>query len=692
MEILSPASNMKHIDVAIEEKSDAVYGGLKNWNARNKAINFTEEEYSLLIDMLHSNGIKFYLTLNILMLDDEINDVINFLENNSLPDAFIVADIGLINVLHDKFPDVPLHFSTQFGVHNIFDVDYIESLGGSRAILARELTLKEIKNIQNSANIELECFVWGSQCLSFSGLCFFGTIINGGGGNRGKCIITCRDIYSVGEHQGHYLYVPDMDSINLLGDLDHIDCFKLEGRRRDPEEIRSIIRQIHEGKKSDCNRGYQYGTDLAHNNLYEPINRRVKGVMPAPLLSNVGPNDICIKYDNDRPIEFSTDYSNPNVMYVYTEIKKDYDLMKKNISLDLTISNNNAIREVLLVNHKGEGHTFYEKDSDYIKFNPTELINELEKHNNINLYKIKYKRNNDDNLLISDSLYNQIIEYILKDTIDLVDRKKRNIIKLNKIFLETNKIDVVDEFIDDSFVKIIYDIETVDNLKNIVSIVEKYDDKIIYKLPIFNWSGLDLREYFDALKDKEVMFTRLTQLYLCKDITFKKKYTDYTIYIWNKHSLNYLKKYNIDIYTASFELSFNKNRQILSDVNYQVLLGGWIPMVYTRGCFKHLFGCSNCRENQLNAKHINNVDKNLKFKVYCNDDYRTLINSYPILNDYSRFDNLENVSFRYVSNHDDIDTIKEIIKILKEDNYYDKLKKTDSFKNSYECNLLEGKE
>jgi len=115
-------------------------------------------------------------------------------------------------------------------------------------------------------------------------------------------------------------------------------------------------------------------------------------------------------------------------------------------------------------------------------------------------------------------------------------------------------------------------------------------------------------------------------------------------------------------------------------------------MVYTRGCFKHLFGCSNCRENQLNAKHINNVDKNLKFKVYCNDDYRTLINSYPILNDYSRFDNLENVSFRYVSNHDDIDTIKEIIKILKEDNYYDKLKKTDSFKNSYECNLLEGKE
>lgn len=94
------------------------------------------------------------------------------MKHNTLPDAFIVTDMGLIQELHKEFPYVPLHFSTQFGSHNIDDVNYIKFLNGERAILSRELTLTEIKNIRDNTDIELECFVWGSQCLSFSGLCF----------------------------------------------------------------------------------------------------------------------------------------------------------------------------------------------------------------------------------------------------------------------------------------------------------------------------------------------------------------------------------------------------------------------------------------------------------------------------------------------------------------------------------------
>ena len=180
MEILSPASNMEHIKVAIDNKANAVYGGLKQWNARNKAINFSEDEYELLINKLHNNNIKFYLTLNILMLDNEILEVVKFLHYHTLPDSFIVADIGLIEVLKKEFPNVPLHFSTQFGCHSIDDVNFVESLGGKRAILARELTLSELNKIKENTNIELESFIWGSQCLSFSGLCFFGTLFCGG--------------------------------------------------------------------------------------------------------------------------------------------------------------------------------------------------------------------------------------------------------------------------------------------------------------------------------------------------------------------------------------------------------------------------------------------------------------------------------------------------------------------------------
>ena len=96
MEILSPASNTNHIKVAIDNNANAVYGGIKDWNARNKAVNFTVEEYNFIIDELHKHNIKFFLTLNILMLDEEIEEAINFLKNNKLPDSFIVTDLGLI--------------------------------------------------------------------------------------------------------------------------------------------------------------------------------------------------------------------------------------------------------------------------------------------------------------------------------------------------------------------------------------------------------------------------------------------------------------------------------------------------------------------------------------------------------------------------------------------------------------------
>lgn len=692
MEILSPASNMKHIQVAIDEKANAVYGGLKKWNARNKAINFTNEEYNMLIRELHKNNIKFFLTLNILMLDDEINEVIEFLKNNSLPDAFIVTDIGLIKELHKNFPKVPLHFSTQFGAHNIDDVNYIKSLGGERAILARELTLDEINNIKKQTDIELECFIWGSQCLSFSGLCFFGTLINGGGGNRGKCIITCRDIYSINNDKGHFLYVPDMDCLDLVSKLKDIDCLKLEGRRRNPEEIRKILKKISDKNFSSKSVGYLLGSDICNNKLYEKINTRTKPVMKASLLEDISANDICVKYVNNVPQEFSIDYKDPNVKYIYSEIKKDYAIEKNNLALDLTL-NNNVITEVLYMNYKGTGRTFYGNEKDPIEISLNDLIKQIEEKNrNINIYKIKYQRLNNMPFKINKYTYNDIINYILEDN------KKENYIvkkgksKLDTIYLETNNLNVIEEFINDSFVKIIYNIETIDSLKKIASIIEKYGNKIIYKLPLFNWRSENIKKYLYLLEYQEVMFTRLSQIELCKDIKFKKKYTDYTIYIWNKITLDYLKENNFEEFTSSPELSFKTNKRIFQDDEMQVIIGGKLPLVYTRNCFSHLYNCSNCKNNQCNKKDIKNEDKNLKFEIYCNNDYRYILNENPMLNDYSKIFTDENVKFRYVALGQTIQEIKESINCFKKNNYYEELKNTSFWNNSYEFNLFEGKE
>lgn len=692
MEILSPASNMEHIKVAIDGKANAVYGGLKKWNARNKAINFTTEEYNTLIKELHNNNIKFFLTLNILMLDDEIKEVIDFLKHNTLPDAFIVTDIGLMQELHKEFPNVPLHFSTQFGAHNIDDVNYIKSLSGERAILSRELTLSEINNIRENTDIELECFIWGSQCLSFSGLCFFGTLINGGGGNRGKCIITCRDIYSIDNNQGHYLYVPDMDCINLKSKLDSIDCLKLEGRRRNPKEIQNILERINNNIFSSKTVGYLLGTSIKENNLYEKINTRTKPFMKAKDLENINDNDICLKYDNNIPISFSKDYLDDNVMYIYTEFKKSYDINKKNLSLDLVVDNN-IIKEVLYMNYKGDGKTFFGNNDNLIEIDFNKFIDLIENSNsNINIYKIKYQRTNNKAILIDSSVYSELVQYILKDCKDKEYPITNNNLKLNSIYLDTMDLNVIDKFINDDFVKIIYDISTINNLKNIENVISKYEDKIIYKLPMFNWKSQNLLPYLSLLENKEVMFTRFTQIYLCNDIKFKRKYIDYTIYAWNKKTLKYLKDNGIQEFTTSPELSFETNKKIFENNNMQVIIGGKLPLVYTRNCFSHLFGCGNCKNNQCNTKKIKNDDKNLDFEILCNDDFRYILNKTPILNDYSKVNITDNTTFRYSALGQSLDIIEKSINCFKKDNYYDELKKLDFWKNSYECNLMEGKE
>lgn len=689
MEILSPASNMNHIRVAIDNNANAVYGGIKEWNARNKAVNFTTEEYNFIIDELHKKNIKFFLTLNILMLDEEIEEAIRFLKNNNLPDAFIATDLGLIKRLKKEFPYVPLHFSTQFGAHNVDDVNYIKSIGGVRAILARELTLEEVNNIRKKTDIELECFIWGSQCLSFSGLCFFGTLINGGGGNRGKCLITCRDVYSINGDYGHFLYIPDMNCINLISKLNKINCLKLEGRRRNPKEIAKVLQNINQKIHSEANIGYLYGITLKENKLYEKINSRIKPKLLAKEVPNISDADICIEYFNDKPVTFSKDYQNSNVKYIYTEIKKPYNVTKKNLSLDFNITDN-TVTEILYVNHKGTGHTFYNDNKSYVKLNFSNLIHDIEEKNqSINIYKLKYTKNLEDNYYISSSLYQEVVDYLINDCQNIVRENINNNLLIKKLYLETSDEQVIDFYINDSFVKIIYNIVTINDLKNIKYITKKYKDKIIYKLPLFNWKSENLLPYLKFLNQKEVMFTRFSQLDICKNLKFKKKYCDYTIYIWNKETLMYLKNNGITEFTASPELSYDRNKKIFGINNMQVIIGGQLPLVYTRNCFSHLYGCAGCTKNK---KNISNSDKKMNFEIICNDDYRCIFYKEPILNDYSTVKLNNSTKFRYVALNQNINIIKNVVAKIKEPNYYKKLKNDEYWKNSYQCNLYEGKE
>ena len=229
-------------------------------------------------------------------------------------------------------------------------------------------------------------------------------------------------------------------------------------------------------------------------------------------------------------------------------------------------------------------------------------------------------------------------------------------------------------------------------MKKIEKIINKYGDKIIYKLPLFNWDSQNLTPYLSLLENLEVMFTRFTQIYLCKNIKLKKRYVDYTVYIWNKKTLKYLKDNGIEEFTTSPELSYEMNKNIFEDNNIQVIIGGKLPMVYTRNCFNHLFGCNGCKKCQRDSKQIKNDDKKLDFEIICNDDYRYILNKTPMLNDYSKVNITSSTNFRYSTLGQSLELVEKSVNCLKKENYYKELKKLDFWKNSYECNLTEGKE
>lgn len=690
-EILCPASNLTHIDMAIEEEVDAVYGGLQKWNARNRLINFSLDDYNKALLKLHENNIKFYLTLNVLMLDEEIREVVELFKSKkiSLPDAFIVQDIGIAIILKREFPNVELHFSTQFGAHNKDDLNFIESLNGSRAIIARELNYEEIKKLSKVSNIELEVFVHGFQCMSYSGLCLWGSLLNNGSGNRGKCLTLCRDVYSNKELEGNLLYKPQLNCINMIDKLKNIDSLKIEGRRRSAEYIREVVKMVKD-KKSTENIGHIFENSIEENKLFEIVHSRVKPLYKYSELPGINKNDIFVDFDENKiPIRY-TQQINSNSYYVYSEIKNKYLFDKKNISFEFTIEDN-VIKRIDYLSNKGNS-TFFLDDKEkcnLVKIKSKDFLDFLIQREDVNIYKIKYIRNKEDTYYINVEFLKNVQKFLLETLFE--DEKDNRYVKNKKnkkieLFIESRDIELLKHLIDNNEIKLIFNIDTIKKLKNIDYYINELGDNVIYKLPLFNWNSEDLIEYYSKLENYSVMFTRWSQIFLTKNLRFREKLIDYTVYVWNNYSLKYLEANKIDIFTGSPELSFSKNCDILKDNKKQLILAGQIPLMYTRMCFKHIFNCKSC--DKLKCKDIYNKDKKIDFKIKCNDDYRYLICNNPILNDYID-KNQESISFRYIVEEHSIEEVKETIDIIikNPDNYYKKLKELEIWKNSYQGNI-----
>ena len=239
-ELLSPAGDYKCFAAAINAGADAVYLSGNRFGARAYAANFSDEELLKAIDHAHIFGRRVYLTVNTLLKDNEIPYLYDFLAPLYIAglDAVIVQDIGVISYIRHYFPDLPIHASTQMTVTDAEGVRLLKDLGVKRVVLSRELSLDEIVRIYKETSMDLECFIHGALCYSYSGKCLFSSFAGGRSGNRGRCAGPCRQPYRTDPAGGekYLLSLKDMCTIRFLPKLIDagITSFKIEGRMKTP--------------------------------------------------------------------------------------------------------------------------------------------------------------------------------------------------------------------------------------------------------------------------------------------------------------------------------------------------------------------------------------------------------------------------------------------------------------------------
>lgn len=299
-ELLAPAGRWEALAAAVQNGADAVYLGSTRFNARRLADNFNNDNLRKAVEYAHLYGVRIYVAVNILIKEKELEELKAFLKQleEFRVDGVIVQDLGAARLVRQYFPKLSLHASTQMTIHQLEGVKILEDMGFDRVILSRELTLEEIKYISENTSLELESFVHGALCVSYSGQCLMSSMLGGRSGNRGMCAQPCRLAYTLNKGQdpknqkAYHLSMRDLSAQDFLQEIlaAGVSSFKIEGRMKRPEYVAVVTREYRKAldsiletgeykpekaaaqeleqifNRGGFTKGYYYGTD--HKTLY----------------------------------------------------------------------------------------------------------------------------------------------------------------------------------------------------------------------------------------------------------------------------------------------------------------------------------------------------------------------------------------------------------------------------------------
>ncbi|MBE5875335.1 MAG: U32 family peptidase [Lachnospiraceae bacterium] len=654
VELLAPAGDFECFIAAMNAGADAVYLGGSKFGARAYANNFTQEEIIEALRIAHIYGKKVYLTVNTLVKEKELSDLVPYLKPlcDAGLDGVIVQDLGVFRMIQKYFPEVELHASTQMTLTGEYGAEFLKEIGAVRIVPARELSLDEIKAMKDKTGLEIETFIHGAMCYAYSGQCLFSSILGGRSGNRGRCAGPCRLPYKAKDKKDIYpLSLKDMYTLSEIPKLIEagIDSFKIEGRMKSPEYVAGVTAMyrkyidlylanpkapFHVSKQDEeMMRGLYIRTDICQG-YYEQHNSKNMVTISEP--GYAGGKDAVLeeirrKYLNakrvmditgravihkDEPARLQLSCVMSDGRQLEAEVSGDVVSKAQNRPLDLEDIRNRLGKM---------GDTYFklselELDADADAFMPIKALNELRRaacekleeeilHSHSRLRQEKAKK---AALQAQDTL----IHHAGRET---VEKQKEICLAVGVQTATQLSCAVKQESV--SYIYVNADLVLTDR-QQLTDRMKQYADKEYYlALPhiLRKRSYPYLEKYLDALQTMPfagVLIRNAEELQWLRKIGYEGHYiADYTVYAWNCEAVAFYNRY-FERLTVPVELNRKELLQLEESCPKEMMVYGRIPLMYSANCVRKTL--EKCEKNINDGQLI----------YYLTDRYR---NQFPIL-------------------------------------------------------------
>lgn len=640
-EILAPAGSMESLIAGVRSGANAVYLGGKMFNARRNAGNFDDEELKNAVEYCHKRGVKVYLTLNILVSDNEMKnayDMVKYALSVGV-DAFIIQDIGVAKMIREHFPQARLHGSTQMSIMTSAGARYAKELGFSRIVLPREMSLEEIKEIRNSTDLELEVFVHGALCMSVSGQCYLSSMLGSRSGNRGLCAQPCRLPFTAkGDKNECALSLKDLSLIEHLDELDGIISLKIEGRMKRPEYVSAAVTAV----KKAIDGAY---TSTDSFNLRSVFSRSgfTDGYLTAlrgkAMFGTRQKEDVVSANDVLKAISHNYDNENPLLpMNMHFICKKDLPCTLTATALGKTVTVTGDIPEIA-INKPMTAESLKQRLS---KLGGTQFFAE-----NVSVEL-------DEGLIIPVSKINELrrkaveqIEILPEITVESKPFEQKNFEQKNSVPYLTASFRSAEQIPDrHPFEHVFIPLDS--------SLEDFVDNRAGVVLPrgLFGIEN-DIKVRLEKLKKAGVtkaLCGNIGSYRLAKEMGFEV-FGDFGLNIYNSESAQ-----QIDNPILSFELTMEQANKINAK-NTGVIVYGHVPLMLTRNCpIKSSIGCYECNmQGRLTDR------KGYEFPVICSDyPCVELLNPIPIY----MSDRMNEIKTDFAHFYFSTETMEEVEKII----------------------------